>query len=111
MCYNFSNPNRPVKGSAHEHEKTLAKHCVEKKPVATRVRKIKIQSCLPLAIGTRITTFSALRSYNQETKYTETWRTHIVCQVIRFIPPVFLNYLSITNNNNELSMSKAFTFK
>ena len=92
MCYKFSNQNRPVRGPDHEHEKNLAKHCVEK-PVATQVKKIKIQSCLLFAIGNRITTFSALRSCNQKTKNTEAWRTHIVCQVIRFIPPVCLNYL------------------
>ena len=56
-----------------------------KKPVATRVKKIKIQSCFPFAIANRITTFSTLRSCNKEKKNTEAWTTHIVCQVIRFL--------------------------
>ena len=37
-----------IKTRAHEHGKTLAKHQCGKKPVATRVQKIKIENCSPL---------------------------------------------------------------
>ena len=99
------------KGPYTRAQKHASKASRGKKPAAALVRKMKIQSCFPFAMATRIKTFSTLRSCNQETNNTEAWTTHIVCQVIRFIPPVFLNYLSITNNNNGLTVSKAFTSK
>ena len=72
-------------GPCTRARKNASKTSRGKKPVPTQVGKIKIQSCFPFVIANRITTFSALRSCNQETKNTEAWTTHIVCQVIRFI--------------------------
>ena len=80
---------RNIKSPAQEHAKNASKTLRGKKPVATRVKKIKIQSCFPFAIAIRITSFSTLWSCNPETNNTEAGTTHIVCQVIRFIPPVF----------------------
>ena len=86
-----------LKGSAHEHEKNASKTSHGKKPVATRVKKIKNQSCSPFAIATRITAIK--KHWSMDNTY---------CLPSCQIPPVFLNFLSITNNNNGLPMSKAF---
>ena len=46
--------------------KNASKTSRSKNPVATRVRKIKIESCFPFAIASRNTTFSTLRSCNKK---------------------------------------------
>ena len=87
--------------------KNASKTSQGKNPTVTRVKKIKIESCFPFAIASRITTFSMLRSCNQEKQHRS--MDKIYCLPSYQIPPVFLNYLSITNNNNGVSMSKALT--
>ena len=59
--------NACIKGPAHEPKKRQ-QNIAWQKPVATQVKKIKIQSCFPFAIANRITTFSTLRSCNKEKK-------------------------------------------
>ena len=78
--------------SAHKHEKTLAKHRVTKTYSHIREKNKNF----PFAIANRITTFSTLRSCNQEKKH---WSMDNTLFPSFQIPPVFLKCLSITNNN------------
>ena len=91
-----------LKGPYTRARKNASKTSQGKNPAATRVRKIKIESCFPFVIANRITTFSTLRPCNQEKQHRSMDKTY--CLPSYQIPPVFLNYLSITNNNNGLSM-------
>ena len=94
------------KPSHTSKKKTLANHCVAKTCSHTNT-KIKIQSCLTFEMTKRIATFLMLQFCIQEQKH-RSRATDIACQIIK-TPPVFLNYLSNTNNNNGLSMSNTFT--
>ena len=96
------------KGPYTRARKNASKTSRGKNPAATQVRKIKIESCFLFAIANKITTFSKLRSCNQEKQDRSMDKTY--CLPSYQIPPVFLNYLSITNNNG-VSMSKVFTSK
>ena len=57
-----------AKGPCTRARKNASKISRGKKPVATRVKKLKIQSGFPFAMANKITTFSTLRSCNQEYK-------------------------------------------
>ena len=96
--------------SKHPTSPSDLRTCHTKKTLAlaTRVREIKLKSFLTLGWRIESQLFQHCSPAFKEKKNTEAWTTDIVCQIIIFLL-FFVNYLSTTNNNYGLSISKACT--
>ena len=94
-----------LNGLGQEYEKTLAKHRVAKTCSHTSEKNITSE-LFPLNESQRFQLCSPAIKKKKTRSMDNPY-----CLPSYQIPPVFLNYLPITNNNNGLSMSKAFTSK